>query len=369
MLEQFATPAQLWAVHEWTSSVVLPHGSLAQTLAEAGIERASAIVCVVSRDLSNMQIALQARHMSPDVRVVSQLGNVAVRRAMTVDNGPGAVIDGASLASPAIVEACLGRRQHTITIGAQTFVAATVPVEGGTLRSAFGDLAPLAVQRPDLDGSSTVFACPGRDFVTVPGDEATVLGTPAEIAMRGIGQAQSVVPVRATRPGPSIAGLVLGLRSAMREQPGLFRALGVLAALVTVSTVLLRVGYANPGMSGLDALYFSVETVATVGFGDFNFSQQDWWLRVWAIFLMLGGITTTAVLMAYVADLLISRRLDHSAGRRRARRMTGHVIVVGLGAFGLEVASGLIAAGKQVVVIERDQRTGSSARRSPSTCR
>jgi Trk K+ transport system NAD-binding subunit len=77
---------------------------------------------------------------------------------------------------------------------------------------------------------------------------------------------------------------------------------------------------------------------------------------VWAILLMLSGISIFAILMAYVADFLISRRLNHSLGKRRARRMTDHVIVVGLGAFGLQVASRLIAAGKQVVVIERDER-------------
>jgi Trk K+ transport system NAD-binding subunit len=36
--------------------------------------------------------------------------------------------------------------------------------------------------------------------------------------------------------------------------------------------------------------------------------------------------------------------------------MSGHVIVVGLGAFGLQVAARLLAVGKQVVVIERDER-------------
>ena len=55
--------------------------------------------------------------MNPSVRVVSQLGNTAVRRAMAVDNGPGAVIDGATLAAPTIVEACLGRRQHELHVG------------------------------------------------------------------------------------------------------------------------------------------------------------------------------------------------------------------------------------------------------------
>jgi Trk K+ transport system NAD-binding subunit len=345
------------AVAPWTYSAISSHGSLAQTLEAAGITTASAIVCVVAQDLQNVQIALQARHMSAQIRVVSQLGNNAVRRAMAVDNGPGAVIDGASLAAPAIVEACLGRRLHEIQVGSTTFVAATVPVGDGTLRSAFGDLAPVAVTRHVAgDPHPTVFACPGRDFVTHAGDHATILGTPAELEMRGIGVETSP----GQRPPPHRGRRLLNLPNAIRAaatefDPGLYRALSVLVGLVAISTVLLHWGYRKPGMSPLDALYFSVETVATVGFGDFSFAQQGPALRIWAIFLMLGGITTTAVLMAYVADFLISRRLNHSIGRRRARTMSGHVIVVGLGAFGLQVASRLLAIGKQVVVIERDE--------------
>lgn len=356
VLEQFATSAQLSAVSRWVYTSVASSGSLAQTLDAAGITTASAIVCVVAQDLQNVQIALQARHMSEQIRVVSQLGNNAVRRAMAVDNGPGAVIDGASLAAPAIVEACLGRRLHEINVGSTTFVAATVPVGGGTLRSAFGDLAPVAVTRAAGNARPTVFACPGRDFITEPGDHATMLGTPDELEMRGIefeiGPGQHPQPRRALR----LQRLPSAIRAAATEfDPGLYRALTVLVSLVAISTVVLHLGYRKPGMSVLDALYFSVETVATVGFGDFSFASQDPALRIWAIFLMLAGITTTAVLMAYVADFLISRRLNHSIGRRRARGMSGHVIVVGLGAFGLQVASRLQAVGKQVVVVERDE--------------
>ena len=136
--------------------------------------------------------------------------------------------------------------------------------------------------------------------------------------------------------------------------PGLSRAFAVQIALVTVSTVVLRRGYRLPGMSVLDALYFSTETVATVGLGDFNFVDQDPWLRIWAIFLMAAGITCTAVLMTFLAEMLISRRLNHPIGRRRARGMSGHVLVVGLGAFGVHVTGALVASGKPVVVIERD---------------
>ena len=69
---------------------------------------------------------------------------------------------------------------------------------------------------------------------------------------------------------------------------------------------------------------------------------------------MFAGVTTTAILVAFVADVLLSRRLPYSAGHRRMRHLRNHVIVVGLGSFGVRVVSDLVATGYLVAVIERN---------------
>ena len=69
---------------------------------------------------------------------------------------------------------------------------------------------------------------------------------------------------------------------------------------------------------------------------------------------MFAGVTTTAILVAFIADLLLSRRIAQSAGRRKVRLLRHHVIVVGLGSFGVRVVSDLNAAGYDVAVIESD---------------
>ena len=148
--------------------------------------------------------------------------------------------------------------------------------------------------------------------------------------------------------------------------PMFYRALAASLTLWLGSTVLLRFAYQHPpGMSWIDALYFSTETIATVGYGDFSFMQQPMWLRIWGIGLMFGGVTTTAILVAFIADVLLSRRMARSAGRRRVRHLRNHVIVVGLGSFGIRVVSDLVAAGYDVAVIERndDNRFLSTAAR------
>ena len=56
--------------------------------------------------------------------------------------------------------------------------------------------------------------------------------------------------------------------------PMFYRAFAAAIMLLVGSTVVLRFAYRHPGMSWMDALYFSTETIATVGYGDFNFSTS-----------------------------------------------------------------------------------------------
>ena len=123
-------------------------------------------------------------------------------------------------------------------------------------------------------------------------------------------------------------------------------------------------------MGWIDALYFSTETIATVGYGDFSFVDQPTWLRLFGIGLMFAGVTTTAILVAFVADLLLSRTAARSRPDGDRSPLRHHVIVVGLGSFGIRVVGDLKAAGHDVVVIERnDDNRYLSTAAANSTCR
>jgi Trk K+ transport system NAD-binding subunit len=131
-----------------------------------------------------------------------------------------------------------------------------------------------------------------------------------------------------------------------------------LVALVAVSTTVLRLGYRSPGGGGMtvvDALYFNVETVTTIGYGDFTFHDQPTWLRVFAIGLMIVGTMFVAVFFAMLTNLLISRRIEEALGRGRMTGLRGHVVVVGLGSVGARVAERLVAEHARVVVVDHDQ--------------
>src|SRR5690606_12512296 len=121
---------------------------------------------------------------------------------------------------------------------------------------------------------------------------------------------------------------------------------------------LLLVGYVNSGakvMDPLDALYFSVETLATIGYGDFSFDSQPAWLRWVAIGVMMATVVLLATFYALVTEYLVSRRIAATFGLVRVTGMSQHLIVIGLGSLGIAVVERLVAMNQSVVVVERDQ--------------
>jgi voltage-gated potassium channel Kch len=325
-------------------------------LAAAGVATAEAVICADDDDDLNLEIALLARQANPHVRVVARLANTVLRLAMAEGNGPGAILDVADLAAPSVVEACLSRTTHTISVAGIDFVVSGTDVpRDGTLRQIYGDLAPVAVIRGEnSDTPGEIVVCPGRDFPVREGDWTSMIGTADELGGEGIKVPKPLSHRKVRRPKTR---RVLDAVRAFREDinPMFYRALAVSATLLLGSTIMLRFTYQYPGMNWVDALYFSTETIATVGYGDFNFIDQPTWLRLWGVVMMFAGVFTTAIVVAFVADVLLSRRLAHSASRQKVRHLRNHIVVVGLGSFGIRVASDLKSAGYDVAVIERNE--------------
>ncbi len=337
----------------------IPHlprgGHLSEPLFDAGIAGALAVVCAESTDLRTLETVLQIRDLRPDVRVVADLDNPSVAHALEGVLSSVGVLDVAALFAPAVVETCLGRRAREIQLGKTAFVTAEVSApREGTLRELYGSLAPIGVV---ADADETVIACPGRDQPVSAGDRVTLLGTRSELDAAGLvrhessaGGTEAAARLRSflKRQSSAIAGIV--------DRP-LRVALLLALALLVISTVVLHFAYHEPlGRSHLSLLgsaYFTVETVATVGFGDYSFAAQPSGMVVFGIFLIVAGVTLTTTMFALLTNALVSRRLAQSLGHGRIPGMSGHVVLVGLGSVGMKVLEGLLGAGAEVVVIER----------------
>jgi len=298
------------------------HGSaqLGNGLAEAGLATASAVICVETNELATLEIAMPVREARPDVRLVVQLANPSVGRALERVLGAGTILDAAALAAPSFVEVCLRQPSHEVELGEVQFAVVEVAVEetdgvNHTLRGHFGNLAPVAVVPGD---GGEIVCCPGRDHPVVAGDRVAMLGTPTEIRRAGIDLGGGSGPVGATIPRLTRSRRRL---TALRESNG--RGLALVAAgllvLVVVATVVIRVSYQLPADRGhpglLASVYFTVETVATVGYGDYNFSDQSAWFQVFGIVLIVLGVLLVSTVFALFtnflsADASTSRSVD-----------------------------------------------------------
>jgi Trk K+ transport system NAD-binding subunit len=335
---------------------VIPRGSrTGDSLTEAGIEHAEAVICIESSDLRTLETVLLVHGLRPDIRVVAQLDNPAIARAVEEKTGDATLIDVAAMFAPSVVEACVKRRAHDIKIGSTHFVTIEVVApRDDTLRELYGSLVPLGVAGR-AEGGTVV--CPGRDHRVREGDRVTLLGTREEIEARGFGS-RLTAGAEFQQNRERLVGRIRQTMALLRTDAdrGLRIALGLGFLLLVVSTLVLHFGYQQAGgLPVVSAIYFTVETIATVGFGDFSFSKQPLPMEIFGICLIVAGTTLVTTIFALLTNTLVSRRIAQSLGQAEIPGMRGHVVMVGLGSVGMEVLEGLVARGLEVVVVERDE--------------
>lgn len=320
----------------------------------AGVATAHAVIAASPDDSVNLEVALLARQANPAVRVVARLSNSVLRQAMNDSIAPGAVLDVADLAAPSVVEAMLGRTAHTITAGGVDFVVANdTASRDGTLREMYGRLAPVAVIRGDNSPNpGEVVACPRLDDAVHEGDCTTLMAQADELLAHGVKAGGT--GAHPTHRSPPVRAFDSARAFHDDVNPMFYRALAVAVSVLVVSTLILRFGF-EPGMGWVDALSFATETMTTVGYGDFDFLGQPLWLRLFGVVLMLSGIAMISVNVAFVADVLVSRRIYEAASRQQVSHLSRHFVVVGLGSFGTRVASLLKDSGHAVTIIERNE--------------
>ncbi len=338
-------------LQRWGITYLAGYGDSEDTLSAASVTTALAVLCVTDDDVRNTRLALLVRDRSAEVRIVVRIANSAVSRALHEVAQPGAVLDVAALASPSFVETVLNRETHELTLGGVDFIIDTISSRReGTMRSLGSEFTPIAI-RPADSGTTTYL--PDYDHPVRSGDSITVIGTLQDYRAYGIEPATG--PEMSS--GPNLRRRMRELVAAMNDavdRPFRIAAL-VLALLFATSFVILISGYQEPDgtrMDPLDAIYFTSETIATVGFGDFYFRDQPTWLRMWAVALILLGAALVAIATALLTNALVSRRLEQSLGRQRLTGMRDHIVVIGLGSVGSKVAADLHAAGHEVAVID-----------------
>lgn len=129
-------------------------------------------------------------------------------------------------------------------------------------------------------------------------------------------------------------------------------------SFVVIVTVLGTVGYywlgQDQGATLLDALFMTVITITTIGYGETI--RLDAWGRLFTIFIALTGIGSLFYGLTMLMDNLVIARLADPAQRRNMQhqieKLGNHVIIAGLGRVGKQAALELAESGVPFVIID-----------------
>ena len=132
------------------------------------------------------------------------------------------------------------------------------------------------------------------------------------------------------------------------------KTLFLVGSIITIGTT----GYVIlSGYSFIDALYQTVITITTVGFGEVKpFTPQE---KIFTVFLILTSITVFGYAVSSFSEYLVSGRLfqhfKHKKVEKQIANLKGHTIVCGYGRNGKQAINKLKSYNKDFVVVEKNK--------------
>ena len=127
------------------------------------------------------------------------------------------------------------------------------------------------------------------------------------------------------------------------------------------SVLILSIGIGGYAMlfdySFIDALYMTVITVTTIGFGEVHpFGSEE---KIFTIFLILSSLLIFGYAVSSFSEYLISGQFFHQLKVKKVQKkieeLQGHTIVCGFGRNGKQAVSKLRSYKKEVVMIEKNK--------------
>ncbi len=105
-----------------------------------------------------------------------------------------------------------------------------------------------------------------------------------------------------------------------------------------------------------DAIYMTVITLTTVGYGDYNMSDAG---KMFTIFLLLGGVGVFAYSVSVATAFIVEGQLQEVFRRRKMDKaidkLSNHYIICGIGDTGIHALDEILKMKVDFVVIEFDE--------------
>jgi Trk K+ transport system NAD-binding subunit len=341
VINETARADWLRAVQEAGAEVISGDARSAATLAAAGLATAKAIIAATNHDVVNIETALDARQVRPDLPIVVRLFDRDLAGMLEERLGVRRALGSSALAGPPLAYAAVGQDVLTsLTLGGRPFVVGRARVDD---RSPLLGLTAAAAER-----RHQVVVLDERDAAApfAAGDVVTVLGEQARFnTLCGVTTPKALAPGAAPHSRSTWATL---RRSWSGSPPALRLIFLFLLGLIVLSVVVFSFGMK---LSPVDSIYYVVTTVTTTGYGDITPKDNGAFLKLYATLMMLIGSVTMAILYAFATDFVVSERFRRVFGQPTVPK-TGHKVVVGVGNVGYRVLDELLGAGREVVAVD-----------------
>ncbi len=312
-------------------------------LRRAGVCEAVSLLSLTDDDHLNLNVALRARDLNPQIRLVMRQYNRTLGRKIEQNLPNCSVISlsshsAATYAGTAVDPACFYGLQFPDIDG---------PLVGFARRNALdAEVAGATVAEAEERLDARILAVDGA---LAPPAQARIESTAeilvaARVRPAGVG----AVGARATRRS-NLRDAAWTLRRTFRQVDPVARIAVIVAVAIFVAATVAFAAFLK--IDPLSAAYFVVETMTTTGYGDITPRAAGGIGEVAAMLLMLAGIAFSGIFIAILSSRFTQAQFIATQGLRRVHRRD-HVIVCGAGNVGSRVIGFLQRLERQVVVIE-----------------
>ena len=295
----------------------------------AALHSARCLVLTENSDLGNLNAALAARDVNPNLRLVIRMFDADLAHRTT-----------RMLSNSRVISTSYESAPH--------FAAAALGLASAPTRLVWGRHVS-SEPRPAPSGANG--HSERRGLLRLRPVRATV--PPAERPVE-LGEGQFLAPIEP--PGrPRRRRTYQRLRGSRRAVRAFFdrrlaATVAVISLLIAVSAAVfhgtLRTPDGRNGIGWLDSLYFTV-TSFTAGSNDYSLLDAPWWVKLYASGFILAAALSLAMFYALAADAVLGTRILEELGEPRGRRRD-HVVVIGVGSIGYRIIQHLLDYGVEV---------------------
>lgn len=334
--------------------------TLPEVFDQLQLASARSFISCTSDDKTNLQVALMVHDARSDLPTVVRLNNDNLGRQLEARFPAWRVLGLPALSSPSFVASALSPESRRCwRVGDELLAVIEMPIEEPRLVREIADVTPLYVRRE----LGAIEHWPPPPTPLAPGDRLGIVANVARLpelsAATGDGLDDPVRSGWLVQLGRRVGGI---LADADR------RLIGALGFAIAIAWLSVFVFVEYKGLTVPQAIYFVVTTMATVGYGDINLSEDSSWLKFYGVGVMLVSMMVVSVLTAFVTNWVLSARLTRLFGSQRSHAL-GHVIVCGLGQVGFRIMEELRRVAPDTVGIDvgGGESLGSAAMQTGAT--